>query len=77
MILSKAEIAALNDGYYVDYTVKRHDVRRLVRAPQAVKNKTIYDFARRFVNQCERHGVSGADVRHVRNLIWLLKQKVR
>lgn len=77
MILSRAEINALKDGYYIDYTVKRHEVRRLIRAPQSVKNKTIYDFAHRFVNQLERHGVSGADVRHVKNLIDLLKARVK
>jgi hypothetical protein len=77
MILSKAEIAGLKDGYYIEYDVKKHSVKRLVRGPQAIKNKTIYDFAHRFVNQLERHGVSGADVRHVRNLIELLKQRIK
>ena len=77
MILSSREISELDDGYYIDYAVKRHDVRRLIRVPQIVKNKTIYDFAHRFVNQCERHGVSAADVRHVKNLIELLKRRVR
>jgi hypothetical protein len=77
MILTKHEIEQLSEGYYIEYEVKRHSVKRLIRHPQAVKNKTIYDFARRYLNQCERHGVSAADVRHVKNLIDLLKIHVR
>jgi hypothetical protein len=76
MILTQREIEQLSEGYYVEYDVKRHSVKRLIRQPQAVKNKTIYDFARRFLNQCERDGVTAADKRHVKNLIELLRLRV-
>ena len=78
MILSKHEIDELDTGYYSEvFTVKQHEVKRFNRAPQVVKNKTIYDFAHRFLNQLERHGVSGADQRHVKNLIELLRSHTR
>ncbi len=77
MILTKREIAELNDGYYIEYSVKRHEVKRLIRHPQVVKNKTLYDFAHRIHGQMIRHGVSGQDVRHIKNLIVLLKQLIR
>jgi hypothetical protein len=77
MILTKAEIAGLKRGHYIDYKVRAHEVRRLVRHPQVVKNKTVYDFAHRLNGQLDRHGLSVQDVRHIKNLIEFLKQQLR
>ena len=76
MILSKAEVLGLNRGRRSEMDIPANLRKVLHRSPQNQKNKNIYDFYHRWVNQCKRHGWSNADKVHVRNLIRALKKAV-
>ncbi len=75
MILTKAEIKALDKGFKGLRTieVRKHDRRIMVRSQQCRKDKKIYEFAYDWLTQCNRYGVTGSDRRHMKNLIVLLQ----
>lgn len=77
MILNKAEMAALGAGKRLTVAIPAHDVRRLYRSPQAIKDKAIEEFACRFTAQLDRFGCNPHDARHVNALITLLDKAVQ
>ena len=77
MILSKAEIVSLNRGKKTEMDIPAHIRKTLHRSPQNQKNKNIYDFYQRWVNQGKRHGWSHADKLHANNLINALKKAMK
>ena len=77
MILTKAEIDALDKGPRTTIDIPKHKRKILNRTEQTRKNKKIYDFAWSWTAQLERLGITAADRRHMWNLIEVLKQELR
>jgi len=79
MILTKAEIKALDKGYkgHLTVEVRKHDRRIMVRSQQCRKDKKIYEFAYEWLTQCDRYGVTGSDRRHASNLIKMLQEIIK
>ena len=79
MILTKAEIKALDKGFKGLQTIeiRKHDRRIMVRSQQCRKDKKIYEFAYDWLTQCDRYGVTGHDRRHASNLIKMLQEIIK
>ncbi len=79
-VLSRAELAGLDNGKRSLVHVRMqpaYEYERLQRSRQGAKNKTIEDFAVKFLNQCRRWGMSPDDERHINALIGLLDKDVQ
>lgn len=79
-VLSKAERDGLDKGKRCHVHVHAqaaYDYERLTRPRQGAKNKTIEDFAVRFLNQCRRWGLNQDDERHINALVNLLDKEVQ
>ena len=80
-VLTPKEVAALDNGklrlVHIAH-VAAHERRILARSPQCQRNKSIYEFAYKFVNQLRKaKKITSADKRHVRNLVTLLEEEVK
>lgn len=65
MILSRREMNALDKGEYKTYRVPAHERVVLTRKPTQVRHKMIEDFAVRYINHLDRHGVVARDLEHI------------
>lgn len=76
-VLTRRELDNLTGRNLRTTWIKRHQRVISQRTPEQIKNHTIETFARRFVGQAKRYGLSADDERHITRLIAVLAQVPR